>query len=269
MFADDTVVYATTENLKKLTTDMNIYLQKILNYVKCWKLKLNVQKTEEISIVGHYKDMKNSTRKKAQNIKLIIDGTIIENSKKVKYLGVIISSNSKFINHIKHITGKVNTIKAKLKTEFNNKYLNHKIKTIMYKQLIRPIILYACTCWIQISSNQMEILRRTERWYLRKITNIYKYKHTNKYISTKIIYDKSQIERLDQVMIKNNIKTINKIKSNNNEHIRNIANYEENNIETIKYKPISYYYYLNRKKTNKSERNNITQFFITAQIFLL
>lgn len=46
---------------------------------------------------------------------------------------------------------------------------------LMYKQLIRPLMLYACPAWMQISSNQMERLRRMERWkvyeYLQKSDN--------------------------------------------------------------------------------------------------
>lgn len=65
MFADDTIVYSTTEKIKQAKTDLNNYLQKIANYVNCWKLKLNESKTESISIVGHHTDLKKSVRKNA------------------------------------------------------------------------------------------------------------------------------------------------------------------------------------------------------------
>lgn len=248
MFADDTAIYSTTNNIKQLKKDLNTYLQKVSNYIKCWKLKLNIKKTELIAIVGQCKDTNRSTRKNAQNIELTLDGTIIKTSKKVKYLGIILSSNLRFIDHIKHITYKVNAVKAQLKTAFNSKYLHTKVKSLMYKQLIRPIITYACTCWMQISSHQMEKLRIIERWYLRKITGLYKNKLTHKFINSKTLYEISKIDRIDQIMVNNNLKLINKINTNSNENIRNIANYDENNINAIKYKPIGYINYLNTKK---------------------
>ena len=45
MFADDTIIFTTTDKIKQAQKDMNNYLQKIYNYVICWKLKLNEKKT--------------------------------------------------------------------------------------------------------------------------------------------------------------------------------------------------------------------------------
>lgn len=68
MFADDTLIYTITKNIKQAKKDLNQYLQKISNYVKCWKLKLNAQKTELISIVGDCKDLSRSTRTQAKKL---------------------------------------------------------------------------------------------------------------------------------------------------------------------------------------------------------
>lgn len=66
MFADGTIIYTTTDRIKETQKDMNNYLQKIYNYVLCWKLKSNAQKTEQISIVGQQKDLSRGTRKQAK-----------------------------------------------------------------------------------------------------------------------------------------------------------------------------------------------------------
>lgn len=276
MFADDTVIYTTTKEIKQAQKEMNNYLQKIYNYVKCWKLKINEQKTEQISIIGHYKDLSRSTRKQAKNIELEINKIKIKKCDKVKYLGIIISSNFKFIEHVKHITTKLNTTKVTLRKLFNNKYLNQNVKKLMYKQLIRPIILYACSCWMQISSNQIEKLRRIERWYLRKITGLYKNNTAQRFINSATLYKTAQIERLDHEMIKRNLKFIEKIRNNDNEHIKSIINFDENYINTNKYKPINYYHHLNEKKLlvendkilifNKSERDRNKLVYVTSQI---
>lgn len=275
MFADDTIIYTTTDKIKQAQKDLNSYLQKIYNYVLCWKLKLNAQKTEQISIVGQYKDLSRGTRKQAKNIKLKINNITIKTCDKVKYLGIMISSNFKFIDHVKYVTNKLNITRAQLYTAFNNKFLDNNVKKLMYKQLIRPIILYACACWMQISSNQMEKIRQIERWYLRKITGLYKNTQTKKFINSKILYEKTQIERIDQTMMKNNLKFINKIKNNNNEHIRDITKFDENYINANKYKPLNYYHHMNDKNTliqdkkllifNRGQRNPNQTLYVTNQ----
>lgn len=275
MFADDTLIYTITNKIKQAKKDLNQYLQKISNYVKCWKLKLNAQKTELISIVGECKDLSRSTRKQAQKIELQIDNTNIKKCTKVKYLGIVISSNFKFIEHINHIIIKVNSAKAQLKNAFNHKYLNKNVKILLYKQIVRPLMLYACACWLQISSHQMERLRKTERWFLRKITGLNRNNMTNKYINSKQLYDETGINRIDQELIKHNIKTIQKMKQNENEHINNTVNYDEQYINTNKYKPINYYHHLSEKKYlsqdnkllifNKGLRNNSKTLYVTTQ----
>lgn len=82
MFADDTIIYTTTDKIKQAQKDLNEYLEKISNYVKCWKLKLNAQKTEQISIVGNYRNLSRSVRKQAQDIKLQIQNKTINKFKK-------------------------------------------------------------------------------------------------------------------------------------------------------------------------------------------
>lgn len=259
MFADDTILYAITNNIRQAKKDINSYLNKIANYVKCLKLKLNEKKTEQISIVGTCKDLSRGIRKQAQNIELKINNTRIEKHTKVKYLGIILSSNFQFKHHIDYILQKVNSTKAQLKSAFNNKHLNSNVKAIMYKQLIRPIILYACTCWMRISSNQMERIRRTERWFLRKITNLYRNHNTKKFINSKILYEKSNINRIDHEMIKNNIKVINKISNNENEFISSIISNNHEQTNTSTYKPINYFHQLN-SQNRLIENNNVLIF---------
>lgn len=273
MFADDTVIYTITKNIKQAKNDLNQYLQKIANYVKCWKLKLNKQKTELISIVGNCKDLSRSTRKQAQNIELQIENTTIKKCKTVKYLGIVLASNFKFIEHINYTLQKVNSAKAQLKSAFNNKYMNQNVKSLLYKQLIRPIMLYACSCWMQVSSNQIERLRRAERWFLRKITGLHRNKTTKKYHNSTRLYTETKINRFDQELIKNNLKFINK--QNENEHINTLIINNENYINTSKYKPINYYHHLHSKELliqenkllifNKGYRNPNQILYVTNQ----
>lgn len=142
-FADDTIIYNTTNDIKKAQNEMNEYLCTISNYIKKWKLKINENKCEQISIVGEQKDLSRANRKNALNIKLKINDKTIRKCDNVKYLGVTISKNFKFNEHVEKTIKKANISKSELHNIFTNKLINCNIKTLAYKQLIRPIFLYA------------------------------------------------------------------------------------------------------------------------------
>lgn len=142
---------------------MNKYLNDIYKFLTTWKLEMNVNKCESISFVGHYKDLHTKVRKAALNCKFTLNGTLLMKSKEVKYLGVILSQNFQFTNHIKHILKKVNAAHSMLYNIFKSKFINKTVKIIMYKQLIRPLMMYASPCWFIInlvSSYQVEQIRK-------------------------------------------------------------------------------------------------------------
>lgn len=87
--------------------------------------------------------MSKAVRKNALKIQLKINETNIKSYKNVKYLGIVISSNFKFIDHVKHVLKKVNIARFLLGSAFKDKFLKTEVKLLLYKQLIRPIILYA------------------------------------------------------------------------------------------------------------------------------
>lgn len=164
-FADDTIINITTNKIKRAQEILNRHMNKIANYTKKWKLKLNENKCEQISIIGQCTDTTTATRKQAKNIEIKINNKSIKKCTSVKYLGVMLANNMKFTKHVDHIIKKINSVKTNLAKIFTSKYIKSEIKTLCYKQLIRPMILYACACWMDISSHQMERIRKCERWF--------------------------------------------------------------------------------------------------------
>ena len=103
---------------------------------------------------------------------------------------------------------------------FYSDYLFPKIKIICYMLLIRPILTYGCPIWYNISPHTMEKIRIFERKCLRACTRIYKSERSNflHYENCKILYDKSNIPRIDSHIIKlirDYFANINLIKNNN------------------------------------------------------
>lgn len=113
----------------------------------------------------------------------------------------------------------------------------------MYKQLIRPLIMYASPCWLiknLISSYQVEQIRKKERFFLRKCCNVYRDILTNKYVNSKILYQEAKINRIDRELVKSNIKFVEKSKLHNKQVVRDLFNNNQNP-EEMKYKPIDYF----------------------------
>lgn len=188
-------------------------------------------------------------RKNAQNIKIKINNKIIKPCKKVKYLGIVISSNFSFKKHVDHVINKVNATRSDIIEIIKNKNLKKSIKLLCYKQLVRPIILYACVCWASISSNQMERLRRCERWFLRGITGMYRKVNSNHFINSKKLYENTKTNRIDRKMVERNIDFINKTKQNINNVTSTITETNLNNARDMKYKPLNYIELLHRNGT--------------------
>lgn len=262
LFADDIVMYTTTKNVDFARLAMNKYLKDIYEFLTKWKLKMNINKCESISFVGHYKDMSAKIRKQALDCKFTLNGTHITKSKQVKYLGVVLSQNFQFANHVKHILNKVNAAHSMLFNLFKNHFVNKSVKIIMYKQLIRPLIMYASPCWLIInlvSSYQMEQLRKKERFFLRKCCNIYKNFITKKYINSQKLYNEARINRIDRELVKSNIKFVEKSRAHSKQVVRDLFNENALNQEEIKYKPIDYFNKL--RSQNKLHENEMLLIF--------
>lgn len=80
---------------------------------------------------------------------------------------------------------------------------------LCYKQLLRPIIQYGFPCWSDISSHQMERVRRLERACLRVCTNTRR-AADGKYSSNARLYQKAGISRIDRTLVNQAIKFLEK-----------------------------------------------------------
>ena len=97
MFADDTNLFYSHQNIKTLFGTVNCELEKICEWFRANKLTLNVRKTNYT--LFH----KNSTKDK---LPLKMPESIIKRKSLVKFLGVMLDENISWENHIKTIEKK-------------------------------------------------------------------------------------------------------------------------------------------------------------------
>lgn len=218
-YADDVLILGSCKYLKTAERKINIYLETLVEFFNKWKLKLNIQKCETLTIKGKKKDIYKSSRLYEPCIK--IKDSNIQNKQQMRYLGVTFDQKFNFIEHMKNVIKKANSSLFGFMNNIKRKKgLSLRVKILIYKQIIRPVITYASPIWFAISSSQMEKVRRYERMILRKSTGLHWNPGTEKRYSNYCIYSKCNIQRVDAYVIENNLRFIDKLKYINNELIR-------------------------------------------------
>ena len=156
LFADDTIVYLT------ITSDSSVSLQDDLNKLAKWEERWNIsfhpEKCNVLTI---------SRKKQPIMTSYTLHGQQLEHVTTAKYLGVSITSDMNWNQHISNICKKANNIMSFLKRNLNIR--NANIKEKAYKSLVRPTLEYACTTWdpyLKEDQNRIEMVQRMAARYV-------------------------------------------------------------------------------------------------------
>ena len=87
---------------------------------------------------------------------------------------------------------------------FYSSQLDARVKVICYKALIRPMLVYGCPVWFNVGASSMERIRVFERACLRACLRLYRTPESQyiKFYSNEILYNKADISRVDNFLIK-------------------------------------------------------------------
>jgi myo-inositol-hexaphosphate 3-phosphohydrolase len=135
LFADDAIVYLTITfdiDSVSLQDDLN----KLAKWEERWKMSFHPEKCNVLTISRKKQPIMNSYTLHCQQL---------EHVTTAKYLGVSITSDMKWNQHISNICKKANNTMSFLKRNLNIK--NANIKEKPYKSLVRPTLEYACITW--------------------------------------------------------------------------------------------------------------------------
>lgn len=219
-YADDILLFISNFKLLPMQKSLNTYLAKLQKYFSKWKLTPNVDKCQVMITKGKKQDTyPNISRHiKNNNIKVKFNNNLIKFSNRMKYLGINFSQDAQFNKHVQETIIKATTALSSISRIIKpTKSIQSRIKIIVYKQIIRPIITYGFPIWFNISSKQMEKLRTFERKCLRYCINFRRHPGNNyKYISNKTLYEKCKINRIDQKLVTAAIKYLDTLQLNDN-----------------------------------------------------
>ena len=100
-----------------------------------------------------------------------LNNTPLEAVTSAKYLGVTITSDLKWTQHINTVVNKANSTLAFLRRNLRIK--SSDLKATAYKTLVRPIVEYASSVWDPATNNQIHQLEMVQRRAARFTLNRY------------------------------------------------------------------------------------------------
>ena len=161
LFANDTIVYLT------ITSDVDrVHLQedldRLAHWEQTWKMSFHPEKYNVLSITKKCNLVTNC---------YILHGHQLEQVQSAKYLGVSITSDMKWSEHIANICKKANNTLSFLKRNLN--ISNSNLKEKAYQSLVRPTLEYACTTWDPYQQNNKHRIEMVQRRAARYVKNRY------------------------------------------------------------------------------------------------
>lgn len=163
-YADDSAIIAKGKNSNTLVKRLEKGLEASKKYYKKWKININVEKTQAIIFPF------NKSPKRTPNCQLQNDNNIIPLNNHVKYLGVTLDSKLTFRKHIESTADKTNKcLRAVYPLLSKKSVLSNKNKIIIYKTVIRPIMLYACNVWHIAAKTHLKKLQIVQNKALKAI----------------------------------------------------------------------------------------------------
>ena len=161
LFADDCVLYRNIYSIQDCLT-MQKDLTSLGHWEADWQMKFNVSKCHSMKVTRHQ-------HHKHILFDYSLDNQALENVQLAKYLGITISDNMDWGQHISEISSKATKTLGFLRRNFA--FAHKSTKEVAYKTLVRPKLEYAVPIWSPYSKlqiNQVEKVQRTAaRWAAR------------------------------------------------------------------------------------------------------
>lgn len=153
LFADDTLIYLHGKNLDAMREQMNSELQRISQWLRLNKLKLNVSKTGSSTVTSM-----NS---------IVVDGEVIEMEREFKYLGVIIDEGLSFKPNVDYLCKKVSKKVGVLSRLA--RYITMGARISIYKSVIAPHFDFCATLLYLCDESSFERMQKLQNRAMRAI----------------------------------------------------------------------------------------------------
>lgn len=160
LFADDTAITSTSMRHQMAVQRVQHYADLLTTWFNTWRLKVNATKSQAVTF---------TRRRVLDNVPdlRVADGTVPWTSK-AHYLGVTLDSKLTWKNHVDELASRVNRRMAMLYPLYKRRSpMSVSNKVLIYKQVLRPAITYACQIWGTAAKTHLKKLHTLQNRYLR------------------------------------------------------------------------------------------------------
>ena len=165
LYADDTCIYLSGNELSKLIKSMNSEIKLISDWLKANKLTLNI---DNLNDKTYYMVFHRGRRKCFGNTELFIDNIKIKQTETMKYLGVIIDTKLNWISHITFVKNKVAKGIGIIRRA--RPLLNKSALRNLYHTFIYPYLTYCVEVWGSAKSIHLSPILLLQKKIIRLIT---------------------------------------------------------------------------------------------------
>lgn len=185
-YADDTAVYSSSNQSNAICRRLQSALTRVENFFAKWKIRANATKTQAILFPFDRR------RRRTPTFQLTLNGSPVEFSNTVKYLGVTLDSKLLFRQHIEDIKIRANKCLAAMYPIIGRKsILSTKNKLMLFKAVIRPVFTYASPVWCTAAISNRKKLQTLQNKCLKIILKLH-WRH-----STADIHERSKVQSVD------------------------------------------------------------------------
>ncbi len=163
LFADDCVCYREINNIedcKKFQDDID----KLTAWAKKWQMRFQPSKCNIMQL---------HRKRNIIDYDYKLGDTVLEKVDSIKYLGVTITKDLSWNNHIRNVCNKANRTLGLLKRNLSK--CPSEVKMQAYKGLVRPILEYSSPIWDPYTVTLQDQLEATQKRAARFISNNYEY----------------------------------------------------------------------------------------------
>jgi hypothetical protein len=164
LYADDTAVIATSRKPTLLVSYLEAYLSDLQRWLSEWRIAINVSKSTAIIFAR-------AGRRFIQPRPVRLFGEPIEWVDRTRYLGVTLDTRLTWSPHIHQVRKRTAQRMGMLGPLLNGKSdLSIRNGALLYKQLIRPMMDYACPAWRSAARSHVRRLQVLQSKCLRLAT---------------------------------------------------------------------------------------------------
>ncbi|XP_072016887.1 uncharacterized protein [Amphiura filiformis] len=161
LFADDCVVYRKIESAED-STILQHDLGTLFTWQITWQMCFNVDKCFAVNF---------TQARKPETITYKLGHSTLAEVKSHTYLGVHLSNDLKWVNHIAHVTSKAKQVLGMVRRNLHP--CPTKLKSTAYKTLIRPHLEFSATVWDPYTKEDIKKVESVQRKAARFVCRDY------------------------------------------------------------------------------------------------